>query len=156
MPVTLAMLRRVKPGSPSEAEVEAAQAASRVLARFSGRGCVRVEAEGEHEARQSFVLPATAVRLLTDVLAYLAEGRAVVIMPDDTELTTQQAADMLNVSRPYLIKLLQEEKLPHHMVGTHRRVTLRDLRAYRERRAAEVSTALDELAQQAQELNMDY
>ena len=156
MPMTLAMLKTVEPGSPSKADMEAAQEASRALARFSGKGGVRVEAEGDHEARQSFILPATAVRLLTDVLARLAEGRTVVVMPTDAELTTQQAADMLNVSRPHLIKLLEDGTLPHHKAGTHRRITLRDLEAYRRHRAAEANTALDELAQQAQELDMGY
>ena len=154
--MTLAMLRTVEPGSPSQADMEAAQQASRTLARFSGKGGVRVEAEDDHEARQSFVLPAAAVRLLADVLAYLAEGRSIVIMPDDAELTTQQAADMLNVSRPHLVKLLEENKLRHHKVGTHRRVVLRDLNAYRRTHMAESDAALDELVQQAQELDMGY
>ena len=136
--------------------MNAAQEASRALGRFSGKGGVRVEAEGDHGAKQSFILPATAVRLLTDILAHLAEGRTVVVMHDDAELTTQQTADMLNVSRPHLIKLLQEGRLKYHKVGTHRRVTLRDLQAYRKRRGAEANAALDELAQQAQELDMGY
>ncbi|MBV9748409.1 MAG: helix-turn-helix domain-containing protein [Acetobacteraceae bacterium] len=150
------MFKTVEPGSPSEADMKAAQEASRALARLSGKGCVRVDAESDHEARQSFILPATAVRLLTDVLAYLAEGRTVLIMPEEAELTTQQAADMLNVSRPYLVKMLAEGKLPYHKAGTHRRVLLRDLQAYRQRLAAEASAALDELTQQAQELDMGY
>lgn len=153
--MTLPMLTAVEPGSPSEADMKAAQEASRALARFSGGG-VRVEAQGDHEAKQSFILPAAAVRLLTDILAHLAEGRSVVVMHDDAELTTQQAADMLNVSRPHLIKLLQDGQLKHHKVGTHRRVTLRNLQAYRKRRTAEAGAALDELAQQAQELDMGY
>ena len=154
--MTLAMLKTVEPGSPTKADMEAAQEASRALARFSGKGGVRVEAEGDQEARQSFILPATAVRLLTDVLARLAEGRTVVVMHNDAELTTQQAADMLNVSRPYLVKLLEENKIQHHKVGTHRRIMLRNLEAYRQLRMTEVNAALDELAQQAQELDMGY
>lgn len=154
--MTLPMLRTLEPGSPSEADMEAAQEASRALARFGSKGGVRVEAEGEHDARQSFILPATAVRLLTDVLAQLAEGRTVVIMHDDAELTTQQAADMLNVSRPHLIKVLQENRLQHHRVGTHRRILLRDLQAYRETQMTETNAELDRLTEQAQELNMGY
>lgn len=154
--MTLAMLRTVEPGPPSQADMEAAQQASRTLARFSGKGGVRVEAEDDNEARQSFILPAAALRLLTDVLAYLAEGRSIVIMPDDAELTTQQAADMLNVSRPHIVKLVEENKLRHHKVGTHRRITLRDLNAYRQAHMAKAGAALDELVQQAQELDMGY
>lgn len=154
--MTLAMLRAVEPGFPSHADMEAAQEASRALARLSGKGSVRVEAEDDHEPRQSFILPATAVRLLTDILALLADGRSVAIMPDDAALTTQQAADMLNVSRPHLIKLLEQGKLQHHKVGTHRRIMLRDLKTYSQVRRAEARVALDELVQQAQELDMGY
>lgn len=95
-----AMLKTVKSGLLPEADIEAARDASRALARLGSRGGVHVQAE-EGGERQDFVLPATAVRLLTDMLALLAQGRSVVVMPEDAELTTQQAADMLNVSRPY-------------------------------------------------------
>ena len=154
--MTLPLLKTIEPGSTSEADIKAAQEASRALARFGGKGGVRVEAESDRETRQSFILPATAVRLLTDILAHLAEGRSIVVMPDDAELTTQQAADMLNVSRPHLIRLLQEGQIEHCKVGTHRRVTLRNLQAYRKSRAAEAEATLNKLAQQAQELDMSY
>ena len=154
--MTLATLKTVEPGFPSQADMEAAQEASRALARFSGKGGVRVEAEDGHEPSQSFILPAPAVRMLTDVLAILADGRSVAIMPDDAALTTQVAADMLNVSRPHLIKLLEEGKLQHHKAGTHRRIMLRHLTEYRQARDAEARAALDELAQQAQDLDMGY
>jgi excisionase family DNA binding protein len=154
--MTLAMLKTVAPGTPDPNEKQAALAASRALAHFSGHGCVRVEAETDNAPRQTFVLPATAVRLLTDMLVHLSEGRTVFVMPEDAELTTQQAADMLNVSRPHLIKLLTETTLPFHMTGSHRRVTLRDLLAYKKRRAEEAAAALDELAEQAQALRLGY
>lgn len=154
--MSAALLRSVESGLLSEPDMEMAQDASRALARLGLGGGVRVEAGGEGEARQTFVLPAKAVRLLTDMLALLATGRSVVVMPDDAELTTQQAADLLNVSRPYLVKLVEGGALPHHKVGTHRRIRLRDLMAYRTQRAVESRAALDELTQQAQELDMGY
>ena len=152
--MTMAMPRTVEPGSPSEADMAAAQVASRALARLSGHGRVRVEARGDQDEAQSFILPIAAIRLLTDMMTHLAEGRRVSVMPEDAELTTKQAADMLNVSRPYLVGLLQAGKLAHHMVGTHRRVLVRDLLDYRRRQRKASGAAMDELAAQAQELDM--
>lgn len=156
--MSASMLAAVPPEPFTPRNQEAAREASRALARLSGRGLVHVEAAPENEqgATQNFVLPAAAVRMLTDILVYLAEGRGVSILPTNTALTTQQAADMLNVSRPYLSRLLTEGKLPFHMVGTHRRIALRDLLAYREQRDARSRAARDRLVAEAQELSMGY
>ena len=154
--MSMALLKTIEPGSLSKEDIAAFQATSRALAKLSGRECVHVEATSSGEERQTFVLPATAVRLLTDVMAHLAEGRAVSVMPEDAELTTKQAADVLNVSRPYLVQLLKDRKVPHHMAGTHRRVLLRDVLAYRKARLAGSDAAMDELAAQGQELALGY
>lgn len=72
------------------------------------------------------------------------------------ELTTQEAADMLNVSRPHLVKLLEEGVLPFHKTGRHRRVRFADLMVYRDARQKESESAMAELAEQAQQLRMGY
>jgi excisionase family DNA binding protein len=90
------------------------------------------------------VLPAAAVRLLGALLAELAKGNAVTLMRH-AELTTQEAADLLNVSRRFLVGLLENGQLPHHKVGTHRRVRFADLMIYKRRRDAESEEALREL-----------
>ena len=89
-------------------------------------------------------------------MADLAQGNAVSIVPRNAEMTTQQAADILNVSRPYLIKLLESGELQFTKVGTHRRVKFGDLMAYRERVKRKSAKAMDELAKIAQENNMGY
>jgi len=119
----------------------------------SGRGFLRVEQEGEEAA---IPLPASYFRAFARALAEVAEGRRVAIEPEEQELTTSEAADFLNVSRPYLIRLLKERKIPHRNVGTHRRVQLRDLRAYREQMRVEAADALQQLADQAQERGIGY
>jgi excisionase family DNA binding protein len=100
------------------------------------------------------VLPAAAVRLLGALLTELAKANAVTLMPHHADLTTQEAADLLNVSRPFLIGLLENGQLPHHKVGTHRRVRLADLMTYKRRRDAESEEALRELAALSQEMKL--
>lgn len=98
-------------------------------------------------------LPAAITALLQSLLGEVAKGHAVQVVPVHSELSTQQAADLLSVSRPHLVKLLEGGALPHRKVGTHRRVKLEDVLAYGERRQAESRRALQELADLDQELS---
>ncbi len=143
-------------GLLQDGDRDVARAAGHALSTLGEGACVRVEASADGQAPQGFVLPAPAVRLLAEMLDLLGQGRSVVVLHHSAELTTQQAADVLHVSRPYLIKLLDEGVLPHRMVGTHRRIHLGDVLAYKVVQDARSEAALTELVEQAQELGMGY
>lgn len=86
----------------------------------------------------------------------MADGKSITLVPSGTEVTTQQAADMLNVSRPHVVKLLGEGKIPFKKIGAHRRIMLDDVIAYDNQQKASRKQQLDFLSKQAQELNMGY
>ena len=101
---------------------------------------------------ETIPLPDSAFRALAVVVAAMSRGQAITLIPVGQELTTQQAAEILHVSRPHLTKLLEAGEIPFHKVGTHRRVAIEDVLAYRERRAGQRADALRELTRLGQEL----
>ncbi|HXK58864.1 MAG TPA: helix-turn-helix domain-containing protein [Acidobacteriota bacterium] len=141
-----------EPVAPTEEESKLARESSRRLARYR-RHDLRVQIA---EGGETIVLPRSAVRLLIDLLSEMASGNAVTLIPVHAELTTQQAADLLGVSRPFLIKQIEERRIPCRKVGTHRRVLFKDVIAYKQRMESDRLKALDEVAAQAQDLDMGY
>ena len=102
----------------------------------------------------ALVIPRATAILFAQILGFLAQGRGVQIVPKDVELTTQQAADLLNVSRPYLISLLESGQIPYRKVGKHRRITFDALMEYKRHDDLERRTAADELTQLSEELGL--
>lgn len=138
--------------SPTKNESLMAKISSRQLVRFIKQNLkLRIE-----ETNESVNLPASAVKLLVDLLSAMAGGNAVSLIPIQAELTTQQAADLINVSRPFLIKQLEKGTIPFRKVGTHRRILFEDLMRYKEEIDRKRLEDLDELTTQAQDLDMDY
>ena len=124
---------------------ESEEAQIRELNRFLQLGTpALIGADGERLA-----LPNAVYRLLKDIVRNMQLGRAVVLVPENQQLTTQRAADLLGVSRPHLIKLLESGALPYHRAGSHRRVYLKDLLAYKKRRDSKRKAALDRIAKEA-------
>lgn len=107
-------------------------------------------------AGETITLPSSAVQILQRALAELAQGHAVAVTPLETQLTTQQAADLIGVSRPHLIKRLEDGEIPFSMVGSHRRLGLEDVLAFKLKLERSRDEALRELVEQAQELRMGY
>lgn len=101
-------------------------------------------------------LPASAVKLIFSILNEMAEGNSLTLIPSHAHLTTQKAADMLNVSRPYFVKLLEEGKIPFEKIGTRRRVLASDVKAFINKSLNEREKVLQELVDQAQELGLGY
>lgn len=101
-------------------------------------------------------LPVQALELLVAILHEMAQGNTITIVSVQTELTTQEAAELLNISRPYLVKLLEDGIIPYRKVGTKRRLLAEDVLAYKSRINKKRLKALESLAEQAQELDMGY
>jgi excisionase family DNA binding protein len=139
---------------PSEADAVLAKETSRVLAsHLRDHDPIKLRIIGD-SSRETVALPASAVRLLVRVLEEMARGNAVTLIPVHAELTTQEAADMLNISRPSLIQLLDEGKIEYRRVGTHRRVRFESLLKHKRQAAAARRAALAELAAYDQELGI--
>ncbi|HDR9481647.1 MULTISPECIES: helix-turn-helix domain-containing protein [Burkholderia] len=143
---------------PVEREMQAAVEGQRTLAAYlaTRTDTQRIQIFDDENRAHQVELPTSALRLLVDILAELADGNAVKVVPVHAELTTQEAADLLNVSRPHLIKLLESNALPYHRTGKHRRVRFSDLMHYKAARDQASADAMDELSRQAQEWRMGY
>ncbi|ROO50743.1 excisionase family DNA binding protein [Micromonospora sp. Llam0] len=150
------MTLAVSPVTPDPQSVEvAAEALTRVQAYLrtheDAAATVQLVEDG---AGDTLVVPRGAIELLARVLAHMANGHSVSVVPAHAELTTQQAAELLNVSRPYLIGLLESGEIQFRKVGTHRRVLAGSLLAYKHRDDARRRAAADELTQLAQEMDL--
>ncbi len=143
---------------PSDDDIALARESGRVLSTVlqTRAETQQIDLHQDNGAVRTVRIPTSALRLLLDVLTEIGQGNAVSIIPIHAELTSQEAADVLNVSRPFLVQMLEKGDIPFHKTGTHRRVRYQDVIAYKDRVDAQRRKALDELAAQAQDLGMGY
>ena len=157
LPTFMAVLERQnKPPLPSEEDIKLSLLSSRILASSlnSHSATQKIKVESEDGVERSLLIPSAAYELLIDILSQMSQGNAVTLVPVHAELSTQQAANLLNVSRPYLIKLLDNGEIPYRKVGRHRRILAKDLYAYKEDIDTKRSQSLDELTAISEELGL--
>lgn len=139
---------------PTQEDAVLAVESSRLLAACIGKGdsaCLRL-----HDGDEVLQVPVKAIRLLVDILDAMARGDTVSLIPIHRELTTQEAANLLNVSRPYLVKLIENGEIPFHKNGVRRKVLFKDLMEYKHKRDQASMALLDELTAEAQDFDMGY
>jgi excisionase family DNA binding protein len=141
---------------PSEREAIIARTSKQLLARYAREDQSLTVQVMDADHDEPIELPAGAVTLLLDILGAMASGQGVTLIPEDAELTTVQAADILHVSRPFLIKLLDEGKIPYRKVGKHRRIRGEDVMNYKQAINQEREAVLEQLVEDAQEQDMGY
>jgi len=114
---------------------------------------VRIKLQEEAEYLE---IPPKALSLLHDIVSLMADGKSITLIPSDSEVSTQEAAKLLNVSRPHIVKLLERGEIPYKKVGSHRRILLKDLMRYDDKVKKKRAKQLDFLTKQAQALDLGY
>jgi excisionase family DNA binding protein len=145
-----------EPVSPTDADALVARESARQLvpALAKANGTVQLRVEQPNGIAETVIIPTAAFRLLVTILAEMAAGNAVRLIPHHAELTTQEAAELLNVSRPFVVKLLDEGQIPSRLVGKHRRLLFKDVMVYRDEHYRARSAVLDRMAAIDQELGL--
>jgi excisionase family DNA binding protein len=145
-----------EPVAPTEADAQLARDSARQLAPqlANANGTVQLRVVAPDGDGETVTIPTAAFRLLVTILAQMASGNAVRLIPHHAELTTQEAAELLNVSRPYLVRLLDDGRIPFRRVGTHRRVLFKDVMTYKAEHRRARGAALDELTSLSQKLGL--
>ncbi len=141
---------------PDPQDMAEARESSRTLSKYAKFERLQVSIKGENGVTDDLILPGCAFQLLLDILAQVSRGNAVSIVPIHAELNTREAADILNVSHPFLVSLLNDGTIPYHKAGVHRRIPAQDLLAYKQEIKKKRGESLDELTSISQKLGMGY
>lgn len=141
---------------PSVEEIDAARTAARQFSKLDHGASISFipDSNGSEAKVEPITIPANIFRTIIKMLVEMGNGNAVAVVPVSAELTTQQAADLLNVSRPHLVKLLSKNEIPYRMVGTHRKLLAREVLNYREKAVLERRAALTSMVQLDEEFGL--
>lgn len=152
------ILNHLETIAPSEADATLARESSRQLAsrKLGQTESVRIQLLDDGNEAEALTVPVSALRLFQHLLAEMSQGHAVTLIPTQAELTTQQAADLLNVSQSYVTSLLDQGTIPSRVVDNHRRVRVDDLMNYKRDDDEARAKVLDQLTAEAQELGLGY
>ena len=154
---TLDRIREVTPPPMTESELEMARVAQRcIMEALDHSRAVAITLTTDKGEHPSVDVPPAALKVIGQLLGAMSEGRSITLMPANREFTTVEAAHFLNVSRPFLIKEIEEGRLMHRMVGTHRRIAFDDLVTYANKMREKQAGALERMADNARELGLDY
>ncbi len=141
---------------PTIEEAEEAKVSSRALSKYASNDRLNLKIILNGNKTEDLILPGSAVNMLLEVLTEMSKGNAMTLMPINAELSTQKTAEILNVSRPYLVNLLEQGEIAFRKVGSHRRIMAQDVFEYKQRIDSERLKTLDKLTAQAQEHEMGY
>ena len=146
--MTILAFDPTEPVTPSDADAALARESARRLAPqlATANGTMQLRVVEPDGGSEAVTIPTAAFRLLVTILTEMASGNAVRLIPHQAELTTQEAAELLNVSRPYVVRLLDGKHIPFHRVGTHRRVLFKDVMAYKAEHRRARKASLDRLS----------
>jgi excisionase family DNA binding protein len=148
---------RILPLELTQAEAEMARTAQRVIMESLDHSrAASVTVFSEDGSAPSVAVPPQALRFIGQVLGLMSQRQPIVLMPARQEMSTVEVANFLNVSRPFVIKEIEAGRLPHRMVGSHRRVLYEDLLIYAKEMRAGQQAALDRMADHARALGLDY
>jgi excisionase family DNA binding protein len=154
---TIDRVREVTPPPLNAKDKEMVRLAQRcIMASLDHSRAAAITLTTDTGERPTVEVPPAALKLIGQLLGAMSEGRPIVLMPTEQEFTTVEAANFLNVSRPFVIKEMEAGRLPHRKVGSHRRIALDDLLNYAQKMHAQQAGALERMAENARELGLDY
>lgn len=154
------IIDRVREASPpvlNPKDQEMARAAQRcIMAALDHSRAASITVTTDTGECPTVELPPAALKLIGQLLGAMSQGRPITLMPTEQEFSTVEAANFLNVSRPFVIKEIEAGRLAHRKVGSHRRIAFDDLLEYAQQMRARQTNALERMAENARELGLDY